>query len=138
MKLYLAGPINGCTDAEANNWRSAVKKLHNDVLDPMARDYRGKETEAVKQIVEGDKADIDVCDGVLVWFERPSVGTSMEVLYAWEHNKPVVVVNRSGKPASPWLVYHSIAVCGTAQEAIAALFPPAPEPPAPANAELAL
>lgn len=121
MKIYLAGPINGCTDAEANDWRSAVKKLHGDVLDPMARDYRGKETEAVNAIVEGDKADIDACDGVLVWFERPSVGTSMEVLYAWERGKPVVVVNRSGKPASPWLTYHARAVCSSASEALAAL-----------------
>lgn len=120
MKIYLAGPINGCTDAEANDWRSAVKKLHGDVLDPMARDYRGKETEAVNAIVEGDKADIDACDGVLVWFERPSVGTSMEVLHAWERGKPVVVVNRSGKPASPWLTYHARAVVSSAPEALAA------------------
>jgi nucleoside 2-deoxyribosyltransferase len=118
MKIYLAGPINGCTDAEANDWRSRVKELHGNVLDPMARDYRGKEAEAVGEIVEGDKADIDACDGVLVWFERPSVGTSIEVLYAWERNKPVVIVNKTGKPISPWLAYHSFAVVENAEEAL--------------------
>lgn len=121
MKIYLAGPINGCTDAEANNWRSAVKQLHGDVLDPMARDYRGKETEAVKEIVEGDKADIDACDGMVVWFERPSVGTSMEVLYAWENSKPVAIVNRSGKPVSPWLSYHSRGIFDSIEVALEAL-----------------
>lgn len=109
-KIYLAGPINGCTDAEANDWRSAVKKLHPNCLDPMARDYRGKEAESVREIVEGDKADIDQCDAVIVYFERPSVGTSMEVLYAWERSKPVVTVNKSGRPISPWLAYHSSVV----------------------------
>ncbi len=87
----------------------------------MARDYRGKEAENVASIVEGDKGDIDDCDGMLVWFEKPSVGTSMEVLYAWERQKPVVVVNRSGRPPSPWLVYHSRVVCATLAEGIAAL-----------------
>ncbi len=123
--IYLAGPINGCTDEQAKGWRETAAVLFVmdgwAILDPMARDYRGKENEAVNEIVEGDKADIDACDGVLVWFERPSVGTSMEVLYAWERGIPVVVVNRSGKPASPWLTYHARAVCSSASEALAAL-----------------
>lgn len=107
MKIYLAGPINGCTDEQANGWRSQAKAIHADVLDPMARDYRGKESENVTDIVEGDKADIDSCDAVLVWFERPSVGTAMEILYAWERGKPVAVVDVSGKPLSPWIRYHA-------------------------------
>jgi len=118
MKLYLAGPINGCTDAEANDWRSAVKKIHPDCLDPMARDYRGKEAESVREIVEGDKADIDQCDVVLVYFERPSVGTSMEVFYAWGCGKPVVIIDKSGKPLSPWLTYHSVYACDTIEGAV--------------------
>lgn len=105
--IYLAGPINGCTDQEATSWRQQVKSIHPHCLDPMDRDYRGKESENVATIVEGDKADIDKCDGMLVFFEKPSVGTSMEVLYAYERGTPVVIVNVSGKPLSPWLVYHS-------------------------------
>lgn len=123
MKIYLAGPINGCTDAEANDWRTAVKKIHPDCLDPMARDYRGKEAESVNAIVEGDKADIDQCDAVLVYFEKPSVGTAMEVLYAWERKTPVVVINRSGKPVSPWLVYHACAVVDSIEAAFKFLLP---------------
>lgn len=109
--IYLAGPINGCTDAEANDWRTKAKQLlaPYETLDPMARDYRGREheRETIVEIVEGDKKDIDDSEVVLVYFEKPSVGTSMEVLYAWEDGKHVVVVNASGKTLSPWLVYHS-------------------------------
>lgn len=118
-KLYLAGPINGCSDAEANDWRSAVKKIHPNCLDPMARDYRGKEAESVNEIVEGDKQDIDECDALVVYFEKPSVGTSMEVIYAWEHGKAIVIVDRSNKPLSPWLVYHSHAQVKNIEEALA-------------------
>lgn len=118
MKLYLAGPINGCTDAEANDWRSAVKKIHPDCLDPMARDYRGKESENCEDIVIGDKADIDSSDALVVWYERPSVGTSMEVLYAWERRKPVAIIDKSGKPLSPWLQYHATYICSSVEDAV--------------------
>jgi nucleoside 2-deoxyribosyltransferase len=123
MKIYLAGPINGCTDAQAKDWRAEVRKLHPDVIDPMDRDYRGQEllNDNVRNIVEGDKKDIDSADALLVYFERPSVGTSMEVLYAWEHGKSVVVVNASGKPLSPWLIYHSTAIATTINEALGRL-----------------
>jgi nucleoside 2-deoxyribosyltransferase len=120
MKLYLAGPINGCTDEEANGWRTEVKKLHPDVLDPMARDFRGVEGNHTALIVEGDKKDIDECDGVIVWFEKPTVGTSMEILYAWERRKPVVLINRSDRPLSPWLTYHCIASVSSIEDALEA------------------
>jgi len=117
-KIYLAGPINGCTDSECNDWRTEIKRLHANCLDPMARDYRGREQENCEGIVRGDKEDINACDVVIVWYERPSVGTSMEVLYAWERGKPVIIIDRSGKPLSPWLAYHSVAVCANADEAV--------------------
>lgn len=109
MKCYLAGPINGCTDSQAHDWRNEVTRLlgSENVLNPMARDYRGKEHEAVKDIVENDKRDIDACDILLVWFTQPSVGTSMEILYAWERGKKIIIIDRQAKPLSPWIVYHS-------------------------------
>lgn len=118
-KVYLAGPINGCSDAEANGWRGAAKALLPDTYDPMVRDYRGRELEPgiAAEIVENDKADIDQCDVVLVYYERPSVGTAMEVLYAYESGKWIVVVDRSGKPLSPWLLYHSDFVTNSLAEA---------------------
>ena len=42
IKVYLCGPINGCTDTEAKNWREAVKEHFPASVDPMKRDYRGK------------------------------------------------------------------------------------------------
>lgn len=126
MRVYLAGPINGCTDDEAKGWRDYVRELLEVdglvvVFDPMVRDYRGRELEPgiAAQIVEQDKADIFAVDTVLVCFDKPSVGTAMEVLYAWGISKGVIVVNRSGKALSPWLLYHSDVQVDTLEEAVA-------------------
>lgn len=109
--LYLCGPINGRTDADATNWREAVKAAWPGAcLDPMRRDYRGRELEpgVAAEIVAGDIEDIHASDAILVFFDKPSVGTAMEVFYA-KHDlgKPVVVINASDKPLSPWLVHFS-------------------------------
>lgn len=112
-KIYLCGPINGCTDAECKDWREAAKAKWPDAIDPMRRDYRGKEDESVKQIVELDKIDIMNSDVVLVNYDKPSVGTSMEILYAFERGKFVVIVADHGSRISPWLRYHSHAIVGS-------------------------
>lgn len=115
-RVYLAGPINGRTDAECNDWRAEAKRLLAplETLDPMARDYRGRENlpGIAREIVEGDKFDIRLSAALLVYFRSPSVGTSMEVMYAWQiEQRPfVVIVNVSGKAPSPWLAYHATMV----------------------------
>ena len=106
-KPYLCGPILGCTDEECKDWRYMARKELPDSLDPMRRDYRGKELDSYIEIVEQDKLDILNCDCVLVNYTKPSVGTSMEILFAWEQHKPVIVVAAQGVVISPWLKYHT-------------------------------
>jgi hypothetical protein len=121
MLVYLAGAINGCTDEECKDWRTYVKNKLGDTrcLDPMVRDYRGREMECIDEIVEGDKKDIDNSTHILVSYEKPSVGTSMEILYAWERKIPVYVVSSKENRLSPWLVYHSNGVFHSYDEAMA-------------------
>lgn len=119
--LYLCGPINGCTDAEANDWRTYVKgRWAGPTLDPMRRDYRGREHEAVREIVELDKADVLASGIVLANCPKPSAGTSMEILFAWENGVPVVAVVPEGAPVSPWIRYHSAHVVHSLSDALAA------------------
>jgi hypothetical protein len=121
--IYLCGPINGRTDADCMDWRAKAKSLIASTKDPMDRDYRGRELEPgiPMEIVENDKEDILFCTGVLVFFDKPSVGTSMEVLFAYEHGIQVHVVNASDKPLSPWLIYHATAIHQTLEAACAAV-----------------
>jgi len=119
MRVYLAGPIFQCEDHEAIDWRNKAKaKLDGfDVIDPMERDYRGVTDENHKKIVEDDKELIDSCDILLVNHLKPSVGTSMEILYAWASGKHVVTVSESNE-LSPWLLYHSQKFFHSLEEAI--------------------
>lgn len=119
MKVYLCGPINGRSDDDCTVWREYAKSRLPDTLDPMARDYRGRELEPgiAAEIVENDKADIDQCQALLVYYDKPSVGTSMEILYAWQQRIDIVLVDRSGAPLSPWLIYHCHRIVKTLDEA---------------------
>jgi nucleoside 2-deoxyribosyltransferase len=123
--IYLCGPINGRTDADAKDWREAVKeRWAGACLDPMRRDYRWRELEPgiAAEIVAGDIEDIKASDAILVFFDKPSVGTAMEVFYA-KHVlcKHVVVIDASDKPLSPWLIHHSDVQVKSVAGALAAI-----------------
>lgn len=107
MKVYLCGPINGCTDEECKDWREEAKNQFPNAIDPMVRDYRGREDECYKEIVQGDKLDVLRSDIVLVNYDRPSVGTAMEIFFAYQNRVPVIVVAKEGTKISPWLRYHT-------------------------------
>lgn len=107
MRVYLAGPIFGCTDAEANDWREEAKRLlvGHECVNPMTRDYRGKEAEHVADIVNGDLRDIQSCEAMLVNATRPSWGTAMEIRAASDYALHIVAF--APPPYSPWLAYHA-------------------------------
>ena len=121
MKVYLCGPINGCTDAECNDWREAVTAHFPEAINPMIRDYRGVEDVAYREIVDLDKRDVRIADVILVNYDKPSVGTSMEVFYAWTLGKPVIVWCDSSARVSPWMRYHCTKFVHSLKDAIAAV-----------------
>jgi hypothetical protein len=129
--VYLCGGINGLSDSDATDWRKAATDQLSSryrILDPMRRDYRGREATNVKEIVDGDLDDIRASDILLVNAVRPSWGTGMELFYAASippvppilKIKLVVTVCPVDSP-SPWLVYFSDVVFKTFQEGIAYL-----------------
>lgn len=126
MRVYLCGPINGCTDEEANGWREkAIRLLRRrfvgvQILNPMDRDFRGTEHVNAAEIVSGDKQDIDSCTAVLVDANRPSWGTAMEIMYAADRGIRVVAWHGGSNP-SPWLREHATMV-GSLEFAVDALF----------------
>lgn len=118
---YLCGGINGLTDTDCNDWRTMAKKLlRHPTLDPMRRDYRGSEADNVNSIVAGDLEDIQASTFVLVNATRPSWGTAMEVVYAYQAGKRIHAFVESGR-ISPWLRFHCSAVHTILEEACAAI-----------------
>lgn len=117
--VYLCGGINGLSDSDATDWREATKaRLEGAVefLDPMRRDYRGREAECVNEIVDGDLIDVINSRIILVNAVRPSWGTAMEVFFAATMGKCVITVCPSDKP-SPWLLKHSDMIVSSFEEA---------------------
>lgn len=113
MITYLCGGINGLSDSAASDWRTAAKQeLVNGFRDPMRRDYRGLEETHVKAIVYGDLIDIQESDVVLVNATKPSWGTAMEIVYAYQQHKVIVAFVEESK-ISPWLRYHCTHIVNT-------------------------
>jgi len=75
------------------------------------------EKELFREIVESDKNDINGCDILLANVWKIGVGTSMEILYAWERHKDVYIVAPDGK-VSPWISYHSAKVFPSIEAAV--------------------
>lgn len=107
FRPYLCGPILGCTDAEAADWRERAMRLWPGAFNPLSRDYRGIELAHMNEIVVLDKREIRMCDMVILNHSKPSDGSAMEVLYAHERGIPVLAWFEQGKPISPWILYHS-------------------------------
>lgn len=122
MRVYLAGPINGCSDEEARGWREEAKRLRPDIewLDPMVRDYREREDANADTIVSGDLSDIASCDAVLAWVSRATWGTAMELrAAAAEYHIPVIGWG-APESVSPWLRVH-VRLLPSLAEAVAVL-----------------
>lgn len=110
IAIYLAGPIAGQPDSSCKGWRDLLISCDGSVdwINPMDRDYRGAHSVPPAYVVEPDKADIDRAHVVIAMVEPVSVGTSMEILYAWERGIPVVAVAPGNMLyVSPWIKYHA-------------------------------
>lgn len=115
---YLCGGIFGRSDAECVDWRATAGLLLRDsfeIIDPMARDYRGREEDCFREIVHGDLADIQKSSALLVNASRASWGTAMEVFHAYGLGK--VVIAFAAPPVSPWLRYHTHGIAPAVESA---------------------
>jgi hypothetical protein len=122
-RVYLAGPINGCTDEEAKGWRDRIKAaLAGEVAfdDPMDRDYRGKERGNEAEIVERDLVQVLDCDLIVANCWKPSWGTAMEIAEKTMAGGRVLVIH-SSEAISPWLDYYASVVVWDEAEAIVAI-----------------
>ena len=124
IKVYLAGAIFGKSDADCKDWRKtvadALKAIGAEALDPLVRDYRGKESENKETIVTTDLDDIFNSDIVFVKADAPSWGTAMELVYANQMGKFICAW---GVPEriSPWLEFHTTVQERTFETALAKL-----------------
>lgn len=119
IRIYLAGAINGRSDKDCKAWRNEAKHLHKNCIDPMDRDYRGRESLNVSTIVSEDMCAIQEADAMMVHYDGPSAGTCMEIFYmAFNLKRPVALIDVSGSPLSPWVAHFITYHCRGIAEAI--------------------
>ena len=107
--IYLSGPIMDEISGQAREWRETAKALLGkqfNLLDPMRRKFVDRQVDSANEIVEFDLQDVRDADLILVNYNKPSIGTSMEVFYA-AHDLGKFIVAFSPfefQNCSPWMV----------------------------------
>ncbi|MDA0991840.1 MAG: nucleoside 2-deoxyribosyltransferase [Verrucomicrobia bacterium] len=122
-KIYLCGPIMDEVEGVAREWRELANAKLGDnfiILDPMRRNFKDREVDSANEIVEFDLQDVREADIILVNYNKPSVGTSMEVFYAsHELGKFVVAFSPfSFKDCNPWMVRFCTKILPSLEDAL--------------------
>jgi len=137
--VYLAGPVAALDDGGAG-WREQVGREYGEQYEfqnPLAKynvplddltivdgvsnsDY--DTTVGTDEIVREDKQKLLASDAVLVGYEDvQSIGTPMEVMYAYEREMPVSVWVRDDTEImdlSPWYLHHASAITNSVEMAL--------------------
>lgn len=113
-KIYLAGRIQNNSDK--HKWREEAKKIFGkrNCFDPTNKQYDKKPS---YKLIKQDLELIDMSDLVLVYYDKPSVGTSMEMFYAKNNLRKLVILVTKEKDLSPWLCYHCSVICNSLVDA---------------------
>lgn len=141
-KIYLGGPLDDATPEQISVWRNQIKevfpwnyeqfldifpgyRVEYAFLDPSHRIFTQVELNdhtVIKEIVTLDKVDIASSDIILANLQLLDkvrcVGTIMEIIYAWQLGKYVIVIMDRITPVSPWIQYHCHKIVYSVDEAI--------------------
>lgn len=107
----------------ARQWRESAKLMMAGrfrLLDPMRRKFVDRQVDSANEIVEFDLQDVRDADIILVNYNKPSIGTSMEVFYA-AHDLGKFVVAFSPfeyKDCSPWMARYCTKIVPSLEDAV--------------------
>ena len=107
----------------ARQWRESAKLMMAGrfrLLDPMRRKFVDRQVDSANEIVEFDLQDVRDADILLVNYNKPSIGTSMEVFYA-AHDLGKFVVAFSPfeyKDCSPWMARYCTKIVPSLEDAV--------------------
>ena len=126
--IYLAGPIAGCTQEEANEWREYVRSMLPHAIvgisplrcEPLKEGMLYTEEGASPKMWSDPRAiatknwlDTESCDLVLAYLpkelneKRPSYGTVIEIGWAIGLRKPLIVVSDDKQLMDHPLIKHN-------------------------------
>jgi len=88
LKIYLAGPIRGCSSEQRTWWREEAKQLLKKDFD-----FEDPTEWADDRVMSREMAKLEACDMVLANMWKESIGTTLGIVRARHQGKPVVVVD---------------------------------------------
>jgi nucleoside 2-deoxyribosyltransferase len=114
-KIYLAGPVTGLSYDNSEGWRDAFKERikrspllpHVGLFSPLrakhylqgessiAAQYEGTTLSSQKGIMSRDHWDVITADALIIDFsgsQQVSIGTVMEIAWAYERRIPIIAV----------------------------------------------
>ncbi len=88
LRVYLAGPIRGCTEEQKTWWREEVKQR-------LGRQFEFEDPTdwADDKGVPREIAKLEACDIVLANMWKESIGTTVGIIRANDQGKPVVLID---------------------------------------------
>jgi len=96
MKVYLAGPVELCSDDEVHVWRNYVCDRIKDDIEIIEPQYHlGTNAE----IFHNTKTNVEMCDVIFAYLpkgiteRRASYGTVFEIAYGFALDKRVIIVS---------------------------------------------
>ena len=121
-QIFLSGPIRGVTREESLTWRNKATEYLSEKFE-VIHALRGREEKETftdyKTAVIRDLSDIKNSDIMLVndtLEDCSMIGTSMEIFYAFQQNKPVVIFGNAHNK-DYFLNYHTHLRVNTLEEA---------------------
>jgi nucleoside 2-deoxyribosyltransferase len=109
MKLMVCGPVARGGIEKIRCFQDFLRRNGFDLIDQFQfeamdysriQDFRGK-NELSKKIVKNDLDFIENCDAIVALCDEPSFGTAIEIYYAKNKGKKVIIFNERPQP-SPW------------------------------------
>jgi nucleoside 2-deoxyribosyltransferase len=106
-QVYLSGGIFEVEDP--GTWRDELSKAlpaeHWQAVNPLDFDIRAMKPTAIVRL---DKSQILMCHALVARTHKPSWGTAMEILFAYQCQIPVICwVPDTASSYSPWLIAHA-------------------------------
>ena len=96
MKVYLAGPIEICTEEEIFLWRQYVSSKVGDTIEIITPKYH---LGSAGEIFEDTKSNVERCDVVFAHLpkaineRRASYGTIFEISYGYALKKRIMIIS---------------------------------------------
>ena len=106
MKIFIAAPYTYNFDTiSVNKLRELVKTIGHDPLVP--HDFVTDDPVKIKEEIEFDLSLVDESDAIVADTTIPSHGVGMEIMYAKQKGKKVILIHKNGNRLSHMAIYHA-------------------------------